>query len=919
MFDLHRHDEFSTFDGFGNALELAQLAKELGYESLCTTNHGNTNGLIQTYNACKQVGIKPILGVEGYFLPVWKDKQRGYHMCMIAKNLVGYGNINRMQFDGEHHKYYNPIWSFKTLEKYHEGCICTTACVAGYLSQALLKGADKQAERFLRRLKEIFGSDLYVEIQPYSITDRGVQEKVNKLSWRLAKRVGVECILTSDSHRGRKEDFATYMMMHAVANHNFDDIEGTYKERYMPKPDELKRRFMRMHGHSFKTKGQAMAFANRCYRNLDKIESQCEPYYLDDLPLLLPKLHDGDKSSMQVLIDNVRHGLRNRGVYKPEYIARCKEELKVIKHHGFEDYFLMVADYTVWAKEHGIGVGPGRGSVCNCLVAYALYITEVDSLYFGLDFRRFLRMDKSTFPDIDLDFVPTRRYDVIQYICDKYKGKAARICSYGLYKVDNLMNDLAKACFVGNYEVDEKGNEKFVVDRKELSAIKSFANTCINDDETINYSLIETAPQAREWNRKYNDILVHFAKLYRKVRFIGKHAAGVAVTDGDILDYTALSIEKDGGVLTAYDLTDLDSINLVKFDILGLKTMESIMDLRESTGVTVDYREVVKDKRIFKAFREGNCDGVFQFEKNTVRGILEAIDCDCFDDLCAANAMNRPGPLQQGMPDMYAANKRDTSEAEQSAYWQYTSNTYGTIVYQEQVMQICVNLGGMEWSEADEIMKLMKHTDAQAGGQEVEKRRKRKAELGEKFISHAIENGMEEREANALYENLFSYTFNQGHATGYSLIAVEEMFYKIYYPTDYWFAKLKYARDMSQYRQFAECAVADGAVVFLPHVNYSTEGARIRMVDGEKTIQQGLQEIKNVGEKAAQEIVAERKRGGIFTSLDNFIDRCMGKGKKVNKRVLSVLQENGVLEFNKKRYIQRVTKYNSTLLASTMH
>ena len=919
MFDLHRHDEFSTFDGFGNALELATYAKSIGYESLCTTNHGNTNGLIQTYKACKQVGIKPILGVEGYFLPVWKDKTRGYHMCMIAKNLVGYGNMNRMQFDGEKHKYYNPIWSFETLEKYHEGCICTTACVAGYLAQAIIKDAIPQAKKFLLRLKKIFGDDLYVEIQPYSITDKGKQELVNRVSWELAEKLGIECILTSDSHRGRKEDFDTYMIMHAVANHNFDDIEGTYKERYMPRPEELKKRFVKMHARDFESQPKAIRFANRCYKNLDLIESQCEPDYLDDLPLLLPKLHDGNKSSMKTLVEKVQRGLRERGVYKKEYIERCKEELRVIKYHGFEDYFLMVADYTVWAKGNGIGVGAGRGSVCNCLVAYALHITEVDSLYFGLDFRRFLRMDKSSFPDIDLDFVPTRRHDVIEYICNKYSGKAARICSYGLYKVDNLINDLAKVCLVGDYEIDEDGREKFKVDTREVAEIKKFANTCINDDETINLELIRTAPQAKRWNAQYNNILLHFSKLYRKVRFIGTHAAGVAVTDGDILDYTALRLDKSGDVYTAYDLTDLDSINLVKFDILGLKTMESIMDLRKSTGVTVDYREIVKDKKIFEAFRQGNCDGVFQFEKATARGILASINCDCFDDVCAATAMNRPGPLQQGMPEMYAANKQDTRDAEESAYWEYTSNTYGTIVYQEQVMQICVNLGGMEWSEADEIMKLMKHTDAQAGGQEVEKRRKRKAELGEKFISNAIENGMAEKEANALYENLFSYTFNQGHATGYSLISVEEMFYKIYYPTDYWFAKLKYARDMSQYRQFAERAVADGAVVFLPHVNYSTEGARIRIVEGEKTIQQGLQEIKNVGAKAAQEIVEERKRGGIFTSLDNFIDRCTGKGKKVNKRVLSILKEQGALEFNKRRYIERVTKYNSTLLASSMH
>ena len=214
MFDLHRHDEYSTFDGFGKPSELAVLAKELGYKSLSTTNHGNTNGLIQTYKACKNEGIKPILGVEGYFLPKWKPKSRGYHLILIAKNLEGYGNLNRIQFEGEKQKYYNPIWDFSILEKYSEGLICTTACVAGYLSQCIIKGAIDNAKKYLKKMKSIFGDDFYIEIQPYKIDNDGIQEYVNVKSIELAKELGIECILTSDSHRGRKDDFASYIKMH---------------------------------------------------------------------------------------------------------------------------------------------------------------------------------------------------------------------------------------------------------------------------------------------------------------------------------------------------------------------------------------------------------------------------------------------------------------------------------------------------------------------------------------------------------------------------------------------------------------------------------------------------------------------------------------------------------------------------------
>lgn len=910
MFDLHRHDEYSTFDGFGKANELAKLAKELGHNALSTTNHGNTNGLILTYQACQAEGIKPILGVEGYFLPKVKEKTRGYHLILIAKNLKGYGNLNRVQYEGEKQKYYNPIWDFDLLEKYREGLICTSACVAGYLAQCIKNDKLQQAEKYLKKMKSIFKDDFYVEIQPYKISDVGLQEKVNIESIKLAKKLGIKCILTSDSHRGRKEDFPTYIKMHEVAKHDITHIEETYGERYMPSEKEIKARFYKMHKGDFGEK-EAKHLANEMISNLEEIYDKCESNYLDDLPLNLPKVEiNKGMSSTQLVVQKVKEGLKERGKYTKEYIKRCKEELEVIEYHHFEDYFLIVADYVNWAKSQGIAVGPGRGSVCNSLVAYALKITEVDSLLFDLDFRRFLRKDKAKFPDIDLDFETSRRQEVIEYICEKYKGHAARICSYGLYKVDNLINDLAKVC---GLEIDKEDEPSFKAQKKHIiSDIKSLCNKYVDGLNLDSEGLLKSQ-EAIYYNKEYDDIILHFTKLFFKVRFIGTHAAGVAITGGELLDYTALRIDKNGNLFTNYDLMDLEAIKVIKFDILGLKTMESISNLRRATKEVVSYDEIVNDPKLLEAMKEGNCDGIFQFEKPTARKILESIECDCFNDVIAASAMNRPGPLSLHMPEQYAENKMNPEMAKGSVYYDYTKESYGTIIYQEQVQRICVNMAGMEWSEADKIMKFMK-----AGGnmtkKALEEYEKNKSVLQNKFADGVVKNTKIPREkAFEMFEDMICYTFNKGHATGYSIISMEEMYYKIYHPVEYWFSKLKFAKDDAEFNKFCAKAVFDNAVVFLPHVNYSKPKTSIRKVEGEKCIQQGLSDTKGVGEKAALFIYEERKKNGIFTSYDNFYDRC--KSRVVTSRVIDILKEQGALEFKKKVYLNRVVKYNSAIFA----
>lgn len=912
MFDLHRHSEYSIYDGFGKFPELASLAKELGYNALSSTDHGNTNGLVQCYKACKEVGIKAILGVEGYFLPKWKEKTRGYHLILIAKNLEGYKNMNTIQFEGEKQKYYNPIWDFKLLEKYHEGLICTSACVAGYLAQCIIKDEKDKAIKYLKKMKSIFGDDFYIEIQPYKVSEPGMQEKVNVESIKLAKKLGIKLILTSDSHRGRKEDLDTYLKMHEIAGHDLEHIRETYKDRYMPKPNDLKKRFIHMHEKDF-GKTKCMALAKEMYYNLDEIEDKCELNYLDQLEEKLPKLGDGT-DSYKTLVKHVKDGLKFRGKYNKKYIERAKEELDVIKFHGFEDYFLMVEDYVNWAKNQGIPVGPGRGSACNSIVCYALRITEVDSIYFDLEFRRFLMKERKKMPDIDVDFETSRRGEVIEYLLDKYEGHSAQICSYGLYRVDNLVNDLAKVCGLPtDKEVDESDVK---IHKAVIKEIKSYINEYIDEGFLLEEKLVAD-DRFEQYNSSYQNIMKHFLKLYEKVKYIGTHAAGVAITGGNILDYTALRIDsKTGKYFTSYDLVDIEDIGVIKFDILGLTTMSELGDCRKVTGTPGFDISMIEDKEVIKSFSEGNCNGVFQLDKESVQKLLLNIHTNCFNDVVAASAMNRPGPLKQHMPEVYAANKEAFEMGEEGqripAFDKYLQKTYGTIIYQEQLMRMAVEIAGMTWDEAHAITKMKIGVPKFNWYFEQEYPKFEAA-----FVKGSKKLGVPADQAKDIFKKFYDYSFNEGHSVGYSLISAEQMYYKVYYPEVFWYSKIKYAKNDNDFYKYCENAVKDGGVVFLPHVNYSKAKSSLRKIEGEFAIQQGLTAIKGVGEVAANAILAERKENGPYRSLDDFIDRL--EGKKVNKRVMELLIENGALEFKKNKYIDRTKKYNSSLYGRAMN
>lgn len=902
FFDLHRHTEYSLFDGFGKSTNLAKHAKELGYKALGISDHGTISGLIKHYQACNEVGIKPVMGCEIYFQPKFNKenpKRKSYHLNLFVKNLQGYKNLCHIMTEANTKQfYYKPIVDFKLLEKYSDGLICTTACIASATSQAILNGHRSTAERLLDKFKEIFKDDLYVEIQPYKIDAQGTQQRTDYELMGMAKRKKIKCILTSDSHFGSKEDFDTYCKMHEIGKTTLD-VKRTYSERYMPTEYEITERFARIYKKKFK---RPMELAERFADNMKEIYNKVEDNILDGLELELPKISEDGAKQLETL---TKQGLKNRNKWNKEYWKRCKEELEVINYHGFADYFLIVRDYITWAKENGIETGKGRGSVCNCLVAYAVGITEVDSIKYNLDFSRFMRKEKKTLPDIDLDFERDRRQEVIDYVINKYPNKAIQICSYGMYGVDNLVNDLASVCNLKTtkdvdwFEADEN--------KKVIAEIKSYIKGFIVDDE-LNMSNLLNGYRTEEFNEKYDNIIKHFSKLYGKIKYLGKHAAGVAVVGTDISDYTCIIMRdrKTGALSSCFDKDDLEHINCVKFDMLGLKTMSEMRELREKTGHEIT-EEDEESKEVIEGFREGRTDGIFQMEKSAPKKILDMIQCDCVNDIIAVNALNRPAPLQLHMHETYAHNKLSDNVDKNTPYYKYTQETYGTMLYQEQTVEVAQKVGHLTPQQSFDMLKIMKKAENLTKPEYVPIIEQMKKD----FYRGCRQEGLTKEQTNNIWASMLIYGFNKGHSTGYALVSIDQMYYKVHYPTQFWYVKMKYADNDADIFKYSQFAVKDGAVVMLPHVNYSAKTS-LRKMDGEDVIQQGLSIIKGIGEKAAETIEEERRKG-VFKHYDDFYDRC--KGRSVTTRVIDILKEQGALEFNKNKYMSRVVKYNSTLMA----
>lgn len=907
FFDLHRHDECSFFDGFGKPSELAKRAKELGYSALGLSNHGNITGLVRHWKACEKEGIKPVLGCEAYFQPVFnkeEPKRKSYHLCLFVKNYGGYKNLCHMLTEANKEQYYyRAVIDFRLLERYHEGLICTTACIASATSQAIKNGHVDTAEKLLKKFKQIFGGDLYVEIQPYKIDEEGTQKKVDAVLMELSEKLGIKCILTSDSHFCRKEDFDTYCKMHEIGKTSLD-VEHTYSERYMPTQDDIVDRFIEI----YKDDMEAPHYkAVKFVRNMREIYDKVEDGILANCMLNLPK-DDNVQDSHKELIRLVKQGLKERGKYSKAYVQRCKEEIDVIHYHGFEDYFLIVQEYVNWARDQGIAVGDGRGSACNSLVAYALGITNVDSVRFKLDFSRFMRKEKKTLPDIDVDFETDRRQEVIDYAIAKNRNRAAQIISYGEYDIKNLVNDLSKVCGLPTDKSIDLSDREY--NSAKVAEIKSFISSFENDGR-LDIESLSRSEQSAEYNDCYDGIIKHFCKMYGKIRNLGKHAAGVAVVGNDISNYCCLTRQNGKGkeetrYVCCYDKDDLEAINCTKFDMLGLKALAELLELENYTKHAVTEKEM-EEPEIFKAYREGDTDGIFQMEKAVPKKILKMIECDCIEDVIAVNALNRPAPLQLKMHETYAYNKLSGQVNTDSPYYKYTKETYGTMLYQEQTVEVAQKLGHLSQEQSFDMLKIMKKAENLNNPKYTPVIEKMK----EDFFAGCKSEGLSKKETSEIWASMLIYGFNKGHSTGYVFVGIKQMYYKLHYPVYFWYVKMKYALNDADIHKYSELAVKSNCVVLIPHVNGGAK-TMLRRFDGGVVIQQGMSIIKGIGDKAAEAIEEERRANGAFKDYDDFYDRC--KGKSVTSRVIKVLEEYGALQFDSGKYYARVVKYNASLL-----
>ncbi|HUU87098.1 MAG TPA: DNA polymerase III subunit alpha [Candidatus Glassbacteria bacterium] len=863
--NLHRHGMMSLFDGFGRHDASSEHAKELGQKALGLTDHGTVSGLMGHYRACKDVGIKPILGVEAYFQPEFDPKMQRFHLVLLAKNLAGYKSLMRMVSEANVNNFFRvPIVDSDILKRNSEGIICTSACATGLLSMLITSDADsKVLNGITKYFKDIFGDDFYLEVLPVKFE---LQYKINEQLIELGKKTKTKVVLTFDSHFIAKEDYDTYLMMHKLRG---VDFQNDYSERFMPSGEEVTKLWYEMHPSINPTE---------FISNSVEIADKCDVEF--NFENMVPKLEmiDGQaEDSRKEIVALARKRLMAESKTESNYKDRLVHELNVVFSHGFEDYFLLCRDIVYYAKRNGIRVGPGRGSVGGSLLAYALGITDVDPIKLGTSFERFLRKDKKKLPDIDIDFESSRRSEVTDYILQKYRGRAAQITTFGFYKVRNLINDLAKVLEMGN-------TDKIAAKQSLETIVDSTGGNLVMRD-------LENDHELKYVERNCPGFIKHFYKLYNQVRFIGKHAAGVAITPDDITNYVALRKIR-GFLQTSYDLRGLEEINVLKMDILGLSTLSVIDDTEGMVGNDVKFSDnLLNDSKIYDEFCKGNTAGVFQFEKSKARDLLKKVNPRNFQELIACNSLNRPAPIKLGVVDEYINGK--TGDVHKKQFWyKYTEDTYGTLIYQEQVMAICRNIGNLSWDDTDIVMKMLKKMD--------------KTEMRKKFVIGAVSNGFNENEAAELFEKMTLYLFNKSHGAGYSIISFYCMYLKTHYPLEFYCALIKNEADDMKLAKYLACASNDDIVILLPHVN-SGLGTKIVNIDGERAISLCISLIKGVGKVTAKEIDEHKP----YKSIDDFKEK-VNLGK-VNVAVVEKLKEQGALIFDPDVYLRRVVKFNSGL------
>lgn len=889
---LHIHSEFSLLDGANRIKDLPVRAKELGMDSIAITDHGVMFGAIDFYKACKKEGVKPIIGCEVYVAPRSRtDKQPGidnhyYHLILLAKNNEGYRNLSKLVslsfVDGY---YYKPRIDREILEKYHEGLICLSACLAGEVNQALLSGQNEKAEQVALWHKKVFGDDYYIEIQ-----NNGIKEQVlaNQKLVQLARKLDIPLVATNDAHYLKREDAYNHEVLLCIQTGKRMSDEDRMKfdtdELYVKSPEEMAEYFK--------------AFPD-AIENTVKIAEQCNvefefghtilPNY--DVPPEYPTHYD----FLKELCDK---GLKKRygKNLSDEIQKRAEYELSIIKKMGYVDYYLIVWDFIHYAKTNGIPVGPGRGSGAGSILAYAIEITDIDPIKYGLLFERFLNPERISMPDFDVDFSDERRQEVIDYVARKYGHyHVSQIITFGTMAAKMVIRDVARVLDYPYAEADALAkmipNEIHITIKKALEQNKELKERYDTDEQT----------------RKILDIAMGLEGMPRQA---STHACGVVITKDPVDTYVPLYV-RDGQINTQYIMTTLEELGLLKMDFLGLRNLTVIQNtidmVKENHGIDVEFDQDMSDPKVYKLWQDGNTSGIFQFESQGMTNFMKELKPDCLEDLIAGVSLYRPGPMDQ-IP-RYIRGKQNPGHNEYThpSLEPILNVTYGCMVYQEQVMQIVRDLAGYSLGRADLVRRAMgkKKLDVMAKEREVFIHGQ-VDENGNIEVPGCVRNGIDEVSANKIFDEMAEfakYAFNKSHAACYAVVSYRTAYLKAYYPAEFMAATLNsYLGNLDKAPQYIDECKRLGIQILKPDINKSFE--KFTVEDGK--IRFGLGAIKNVGTIPVENIVKERKEKGEYKSFTDFCERV--SELQVNKKCVESLIKAGAF--------QKFEQTRATLLAS---
>jgi len=865
---LHVHTEFSLLDGSCKIPALMKKAKEHGMNALAVTDHGSMYGTVEFFKKAKDAGLKPIIGCEVYVAPktrfdkTSKSEEGNYHLVLLAKDTDGYKNllalVSKANLEGF---YYKPRVDREILALHSKGLVAMTACLQGEIPQALLKGDRKKADHILSQYTDIFGREnLYLEIMDHGLEP---QREVNPMLVEISKASGIPLVATNDVHYLSKSDSIAHEVQLCIQTgktmSDANRLSFDSEEFYLKSGDEMLQVFREL--------PQALAstreIAEKCALELD-----FSTYHLPQFPVPEGKTLDG------FLEELCQEGMKKRfSEVTPELEERLEYELSVIRKMGFSAYFLIIWDFINFAKSKGIPVGPGRGSAAGSLVAYLLEITEIDPIRFGLIFERFLNPERLSMPDVDTDFCVERRGEVIQYVNEKYgRDHVSQIITFGRMKARAAVRDVGRVL----------GLELNYVDKiaKMIPSISTIEEGLKNDELKAIYTSDEKA-------RK----LIDTAKVVEGLaRNSSIHAAGVIISKDPLSTHVPLQKMNGDEIVAQYEMNSVSDIGLLKMDFLGLRNLTVINNclrmIKENSDVTLDMNSLpLNDPGVYKLLSEARTNGVFQFESSGMQRYLKELKPARFEDIVAMCALYRPGPLESGMVDDFIKGRHGKIKVEyfHPMLEPVLKETYGVIVYQEQVMKIANVLAGFSMAEADALRKAM-------GKKKVEIM----AKMEKNFIDGAEKNNVNVKIAKEIWDIIVKfagYGFNKSHTVAYAMVAYQTAYLKANHPLEYMAALLTSVMDkIDKVSFFMKECINMGIEVLPPHINESDLEFSVRPGG----IRFGLAAIRNVGRAAIESIIHTRKKVKGFTSISHFCTEV--DSKSVNKKVVESLIKSGAMD-----------------------